>query len=29
MDGKNRLSGFKPIKKVGLYYGIGENEIPF
>jgi len=29
MDGKNRLSGFKPIKNVGLYYGTGENEIPF
>ena len=29
MDGKNRLSGFKPIKKVGLHYGTGENEIPF
>ena len=29
MDGKNRLSGLKPIKTVGLHYGTGENEIPF
>ena len=29
MDGKNRLSGLKPIKTVGLHYGTAENEIPF
>ena len=29
MDGKNRLSGFKPIQKVGLHCETGENEIPF
>lgn len=29
MDGKNRLSGLKSIKTVGLHYGTGENEIPF